>query len=51
MNQTSESNVSRSAIVVNRRSKTNLLNLNSSNSLTQAVLGSCPDCGQDPCDC
>lgn len=51
MNKPSEPNVSRNAIAINRRFQTNLLNLNTSNSLVKAVLGSCSDCGQDPCEC
>ncbi|NER04628.1 MAG: hypothetical protein F6K17_19450 [Okeania sp. SIO3C4] len=51
MDKRSESNASHSVTTVNRRSQTNLLNLNSSNSLIKAVLGTCSGCGQDPCEC
>ena len=51
MDKTLESKTSHSGNTVNSRSRTNLLNLNSSNSLVQAVLDSCSDCGQDPCEC
>ncbi|NET25768.1 hypothetical protein [Okeania sp. SIO1I7] len=51
MDRPLESNASHSATTVNRRSRTNLLNLSSSNLLIQAVLDTCSDCGQDPCEC
>lgn len=51
MDQTLESNASHNETAINRPSQTNLLNLNSSNSLVQAVLDTCSDCGQDPCEC